>query len=231
MKLTGDLPGFIFVVQQPYLQDRIFWRWGINGQAAESIHVHLRLPGAVFHREVVLFQHGRPAVKESGFHAHHLQPLQCVVVGVDLKWHRHQVRSELRDGPDDGEALQFGGGIRFFRLVEGARSTADDVLLAFPYLCEDCAEACCRRVAIQTKWQAEVGEGSDRAGGEESLEAIEGVLAIRIPVEDRIFPGKSMKRPGNGGEVLNIMLVISGETQKRANFRGLLGGTDLSDGC
>ena len=35
MKLTGNLPGFIFVVQQPYLQDRVFWRWGIDGQAAE----------------------------------------------------------------------------------------------------------------------------------------------------------------------------------------------------
>ena len=30
MKLTGDLPGFIFVVQQPYLQDRVVWRWGID---------------------------------------------------------------------------------------------------------------------------------------------------------------------------------------------------------
>ena len=96
---------------------------------------------------------------------------------------------------------------------------------------EDCAEACCQRVGIQPKWQAEVGEGSDRVGGEESLEAIEGVLAVWTPVEDRIFPGQCMKRPRDGGEVLNITPVISGETEKRANFRGILWGTDLSDGC
>ena len=96
---------------------------------------------------------------------------------------------------------------------------------------EDCAEACCRRVGIQPKWQAEVGEGSDGAGGEENLEAIEGVLAVWTPVEHRIFPDQHMKRPGDGGEVLNITPVISGEAQKRANFRGILGGTDLSDGC
>ena len=85
MKLTGNLAGFILVVQQPYLQDRIFWRWGIDGQVTEPIHMRLRLPGAVLHREVVLLQRGRPAVEKSGSHAYRLQPLQLVVVGVDLK--------------------------------------------------------------------------------------------------------------------------------------------------
>ena len=41
---------------------------------------------------------------------------------------------------------------------------------------------------------------------------IEGVLAVRTPVEDRVFPGQRMKRPGNGSEILNITPVISGET-------------------
>ena len=190
MKLRGNLAGFILVVQQPYLQDCIFWRWGIDGQATEPIHVNLRLPGAVLYREVVLFQRSRPAVEKSGSRSHRLQPLQRVVVSVDLKWHRYQVRSELCDGPDDGEALQLGGGIYFFCLVEGARCTADDALFAFPDLSEDCAETCGRRVVVQPKWQAEVGEGSDLAGGEESLEAIEGVLAVWTPAEDHVFPGQ-----------------------------------------
>ena len=69
------------------------------------------------------------------------------------------------------------------------------------------------------------------AGGEESLEAVEGVLAVWTPVEDRVFPGQRMKRPGNGSEILDIMPVITGETRKGANFHGILGGTDLSDGC
>ena len=88
----------------------------------------------MFHRKVVLFQCGRQAVLKSGSRSHRLQSPQLVVVGVDLKWHRHQVRSELCDGPDDGETLQLGGGVRFFRLVEGARCAADDELFAFPDL-------------------------------------------------------------------------------------------------
>ena len=114
--------------------------------------------------------------------------------------------------PDDGEALQFGGEICFLGLVEEARRAADDTLFAFPDLSEDCAEACGRRVGIQPKWKAGVGEGSDGTGGEESLEVIEGVLAVRTPGEDHVFPGQHMKRPGNGSKILNIMPVISGET-------------------
>ena len=110
MELTGNLAGFILVVQQSYLQHCIFWRWGIDGQATEPIYVCLRLPGAVLHHEVVLLQCGRPVVEKSGSRSHRLQPLQHVLVGVDLKWHRHQVRSELCDSPDDGETLQLGGG-------------------------------------------------------------------------------------------------------------------------
>ena len=131
---------------------------------------------------------------------------------------------ELCDGPDDGEALQFGGRIRFLDLVGLARCAADYALLAFLDLSEDCAEACGRHVGIQPKWEAEVGEGSDGAGGEESLEAIEGVLAVWTPVEDRVLPGQRMQRPGNGSKIFDIMPVITGETQKGANFRGILGG-------
>ena len=125
-----------------------FWRWGIDGQATKPFYVCLRLPGAVFHCKVILLQCGRPAVEKSGSRSHRPQPLQRLVVGVDLKWHRHQVRSELCDGPDDGEALQLGGWVRFLCLVEGARGAADDALLAFPDLSEDCAETCGRCVGI-----------------------------------------------------------------------------------
>ena len=34
--------------------------------------------------------------------AHRLQPLERVVVRECLKWHGHEVRSELGDCPDDG---------------------------------------------------------------------------------------------------------------------------------
>ena len=66
------------------------------------------------------------------------------------------------------------------------------MLLAFPDLSEDCAEACGRHVRVQPEGQAEVGEGGDGAGGKESLEAVEGVLAVWAPVEDHVLPGQGV---------------------------------------
>ena len=51
-------------------------------------------------------------------------------------------------------------------------------------------------------------------GGEEGLEAVEGVLALWTPMEDRIFPGESMERPGNSGEIFDITPVVPGEAQE-----------------
>ena len=87
-------------------------------------------------------------MKEDGSCSHRLKPLQRVVVGIDFERHRHQVGAEFGNGPEDGEALQFRGGVGFLRLVEGARGTANNALLAFPYLCEDCSEAFSRGVGV-----------------------------------------------------------------------------------
>ena len=70
------------------------------------------------------------------------------MVRIHLERYRHQVWAELGDGPYDGEALQFRGGVGFLRLVKGARGTANNALLAFLYLREDCTEACCGGVGI-----------------------------------------------------------------------------------
>ena len=64
------------------------------------------------------------------------------MIRINFEWHRHQVGTELGNGPDDGEALQFSGGVGLLRLVKGARGTADDALLSFAYLREDSSEAC-----------------------------------------------------------------------------------------
>ena len=130
-------------------------------------------------------------VQECGSRPHCFEPLQSVAVRVNLEWHLHEIWWELCNGPNNGEAFQLSGGVGFFRLVEGARCT-DDALLPFPDLSEDCAEACSRCVRIKTERQAEVGEGGDAAGGEERFEAVEGILALGAPVEDRIFPGQGM---------------------------------------
>ena len=66
-----------------------------------------------------------------------------------LEWHSHEVRTRLSHSPDNGQALQFGGGIGLLSLVEGPRSAADDTLFAIADLSQDCAEACGRRVGIQ----------------------------------------------------------------------------------
>ena len=81
-------------------------------------------------------------MKKCGHRPHCLEPLQSVVVCVDLEGHGHEVWSELCNGPNDGEAFQLGGGVGLLRLVGGARRSADDDLLAFPDLSEDYAEAC-----------------------------------------------------------------------------------------
>ena len=63
------------------------------------------------------------------------------MVSIYFERHRHQVGTELGDGPDDGEAIQFSGGACFLRLVKGARGTTNDALLAFLYLSEASSEA------------------------------------------------------------------------------------------
>ena len=64
------------------------------------------------------------------------------MVRIYLKWHGHEVWTELGHSPYNGEAFQFGGGIGFHSLVEGSRGAADDALLAFVDLCQDWPEAC-----------------------------------------------------------------------------------------
>ena len=85
MELSGNLAGFLLILQEPYLKNGIFWGRGIDGQATEFIDVHLGFPGAVLHGEVILLQRGRPAVEKRGSRSHRFEPLQSVVVDVDLK--------------------------------------------------------------------------------------------------------------------------------------------------
>ena len=87
MELLGNLAGLFFILQEPYLKNGIFQGRGIDGQAAESINVRLGFPEAVLHREVILLQRGRPAVEKHGSVSHRFEPLQSMVVGVDLEWH------------------------------------------------------------------------------------------------------------------------------------------------
>ena len=132
---------------------------------------------------------------------------------------------EFGDGPDDGEALQFSGGVCFLRLVKGARGTTNDALLASLYLSEDSSDACGGGIGVQLEWEVKVREGSNGAGGEEGFEAIEGFLTLWTPVEDRIFPGEGVERAHDSDEIIDISPVVPGEAQKRANFRCSLGGS------
>ena len=94
----------------------------------------------------------------------------------------------------------------------------------------EAASTCGRCVRIQPKRQAEVGEGGDGAGGEESLEAVEGILTVRAPMEDHVLPGQGMQWSGDGCEVSYVAPVVPGETQKGEDFHGILGRADLPDG-
>ena len=146
-----------------------------------------------------------------------------------LEWHSHEVRTELSHSPYNGQALQLGGGIGFLSLVEGPRCAADDALLAIADLSQDCAEARGRRVGIQPKSLAEVGEGSDGSGREERLEVVEGGLAVGAPMEGRVFPGQNMQGTCDVCEVFHISPIVAGETKERADFGGDFGRWDLSN--
>ena len=75
MQFAGDFSGFFFIFQQANLKEGIFRGWGVDGQAAESIHMSLGFPGAVFYGEVVFLQGDRPVMKESRPRAHCFEPL------------------------------------------------------------------------------------------------------------------------------------------------------------
>ena len=49
-------------------------------------------------------------------------------------------------------------------------------------------------------------------------------------MEDRVLPGQGVKWSGNGCEVFDVASVVPGETQKGADFRGILGRADFPDG-
>ena len=87
MELLGNLAGLFLILQEPYLKNGIFRGRGIDGELVESIDMRLGFSGAVLHREVILLQRGRPAVEKRGSQSHRFEPLQSVVVGVDLEWH------------------------------------------------------------------------------------------------------------------------------------------------
>ena len=49
-------------------------------------------------------------------------------------------------------------------------------------------------------------------------------------MEDRVLPGQGLNWSGDGCEVFNVASVVPGETQKGADFRGVLGWADFSNG-
>ena len=70
------------------------------------------------------------------------------MIRIYLKWHGHEVWTELSPSPYNDEALQFGGRVGLFSLIEGSRGTADDALPAFADLRQDCAKTCGWRVGL-----------------------------------------------------------------------------------
>ena len=107
-------------------------------------------------------------MKEGGSCAHRLKPQQRVVVNVVFKRHGHQAGAEFCNGPDDGEVLQFSGGISFFRLVEGARSTADNALLT---------SRTCTRITPRPALDVSV---YNRNGRRKSGKAVMGLVVRRV---------------------------------------------------
>ena len=184
----------------------------------------LNLTRTMPHSKVILLQSCRPAVEERGPCAHRLKPLESIVIREYLKWHSHEVRAELGDCPHNRQALQFGGWVRLFSLIQSPGSAADGALLAFPNLSQDGTKACSGGIGVQPKCLAEVGEGCDRTCGKPSLQLIESCLAVLAPMEERILSGQSVQRSGDGGKALDVSAVIPSQTKKGAHFSGCFRG-------
>ena len=152
------------------------------------------------------------------------------MVSKNLEWHGHEVRTELRNGPDDSETFQFSGGVGLLSLVERPRDATDDPLLALTDLRQYCAEACSRCVGVKTKGLSKVGKGGDGTGGEECFQVVEGILAVSAPMEDCILPGQRMQWAGDCCEIFHITPVIRGKTQEGTDFSGGFGRRNLPDG-
>ena len=152
------------------------------------------------------------------------------MVSKNLEWHGHEVRTELHNGPDDSETFQFSGGVGLLSMVERPRGATDDPLLALPDLRQYCAEACSRLVRVKMEGLAKVGKGGDGTGGEECFQAVEGILAVSAPMEDRVLPGQRMQWAGDCCKIFHITPVIPGKTQEGADFSGGFGRQNLLDG-
>ena len=170
----------------------------------------LNFTGTMPHSEVILLQHCRPAVEKCRPCAHRLQPLESIVIREYLKWHSHEVRTEFGDCLHNRQALQLGGWVRLFSLIQSPRSATDDAHLAFPNLGQDGTEACGGGVGVQPKLRAKVGESCDRTRGESSLQLVKSSLAVLAPVEEHVSPGQSVQGSGDGGKTLDVPAVITG---------------------
>ena len=140
MQLLRQSPSLLLGVYL-HMKQRILGWCRSYWQPAEPINVGLNLPRTMTDGEIVLLQRRRPAVKERRSCPHRLKPLERLMVSIYLEWHSHEARPELGYRSHDSQALRFGGGVGFLRLVEGSGSAADDAFLAIADLSQDSTEA------------------------------------------------------------------------------------------
>ena len=117
VELSRKFPRFVLIFQEVKVEN-IFWRCGVNRQPAEATDMGLGFPRPMLHCEVVLLQRCRPAVEECRPCPHCFEPLQGIVVHINLEWHSHEVGTKLGNGPNDCETFQFGSGVGLLSLVE-----------------------------------------------------------------------------------------------------------------
>ena len=85
VELSCEIPSFVLIFHKANLEEDIFWRCGVNGQPAETIDLGLSFPRSMFNCEVVFLQRCRPAVEERGPCPHRFEPLQGVMVRINLE--------------------------------------------------------------------------------------------------------------------------------------------------
>lgn len=95
---------------------------------------------------------------------HYSQPLQGVVACLDLEAIPIEVISKPADGPNYGQALQFGCTIVLFGRVSGEAGAGSHVPFAILNLGQDSPQPLRQGIGIEVESEIKIGEGSHRLG-------------------------------------------------------------------
>jgi hypothetical protein len=153
-----------------------------------GVHIRVLGPGAVVDDEVVSLELQRPPHKARVEFAACHQPAEGAVIRDEDKRGAVEIRAEVLDRPNDGQALAFGDGVIPFGWGKRLARISDDLLRALVVeLCEDGSNADAGIIGLQEEGLVEIGACQGGGVSKVLLEKFKGLLLIGTPDEGRVF--------------------------------------------